>query len=198
MHSQFQDMATAEANAESNAPASTLLLLQKQMRFLVTTAVESGVPALEVARMAGAEIRPYLDKAIRDGFATPEEGLSDLLGAEGGCVSVAGACKLFRKPKPVTRQALTEQIRNGEVIAYRTGGGHYMVPVWQFRREGGVIDGVPQVLKAIREQIPGGGQLAPFTFFLQADPITGGRTPLEALKAGDLVQTLEAVAGHIG
>jgi len=191
-------MATAEGNAKLHVPVSTLLLLQKQMRFLITTAVESGVPAFEVARMAGAEIRPFLDESIRDGIATPEEGLGDLLGAEGGCVSVASACKLFRKPKPVTRQTLTEQIRNGDVIAYRTGGGHYMVPVWQFRREGGVIEGLSRVLKAIREQIPGGGQLAPFTFFLQADPITSGRTPLEALKAGELEQTLEAVAGHIG
>lgn len=183
-----------EIGAKLGVPASTLRVLQKGMRSLVTAAVESGVPAFAVAGMIGRELRPHIgSESIRDGYATPEEGLAFLLHAGGGCVSVNEACKLFRKPRPVSPQALTEQIRKGNVIAYLSGGGQYLVPVWQFRPEGGVLNGLPEVLAAMRSKIPGAGQLTPFTFLLQADPVTGGRTPLEALRSGDLQRVLEAI-----
>jgi hypothetical protein len=120
-----------------------------------------------------------------------------MLDAEGGCVSISKACRLFRKPKPVTRQMLTAQIRKGNVIAYHRRGGIYLVPVWQFRPKGGVLNGLTEVLHALRSRIPGYGQLYPFTFFLQADPVTSGRKPLVALRNGEIEKVLDAVDGHI-
>ena len=46
--------------------------------------------------------------------------------------------------------------------------------------------------------LPPTDSLFPFTFFLQGDPVTGGRTPLEALRAGDLAAVLTAVDGFRG
>jgi predicted RNase H-like HicB family nuclease len=132
-----------------------------------------------------------------DGRATPEEGRRVLLNAEGGCVSVTKACGLLRKPRPVTKQALIAQIRKGAVIGYHKGGGHYAVPVWQFRREGGILKGLPVILHALRAKVPGYGQISPFTFFLQADPLTDGRSPLAALRDGETLKVLDAVKARI-
>jgi hypothetical protein len=190
-------LAAAEVAERLGVAPSTLKMLQKQMHSLLSSAVESGVPVAVLADFAGAEIRPFIDEDIRAAYATPEEGLSVLLKAEGGCVSVSQACGLFRKPKPVSRQTLTAQIRKGSVIGYLTGGDHYVVPVWQFRREGGVIEGLAEILNALRAKVPGFGQISPFTFFLQADPVTDGRTPLAALRDGNIQKVLNAVDARI-
>jgi hypothetical protein len=129
--------------------------------------------------------------------ATAEEGLASLVEAEGGCVSVTKAFELLRKPDPVTGQALNEQIRAGEIVAYKTGGGEYLVPVWQFQPEGGLLPGMRLVLQKIRE-IPGADPLSPFAFFLQAHPLTGGKRPIDALRSGQIENVLEAVAANTG
>jgi len=132
-----------------------------------------------------------------DGRAPPEVGRSILLNAEGGCVGVSEACRLLRKPRPVTKQALMSAIRKGTVIAYHKGGGNYAVPVWQFQRAGGVVEDLPEVLHTLRTKAVGYGQISPFTFLLQADPVTDGRTPLAALRAGELQKVLDAVDAHV-
>jgi hypothetical protein len=132
-----------------------------------------------------------------NGRATAKEGRRTLLNAEGGCVGIREARGLFRKQVPVSRQVLTAQIRKGSVIAYRLGNNRYAIPVWQFRPEGGFLDGLPAVLRALRRRVPGFGQLSPFTFFLQADPVTDGRTPLATLRSGEIGKVLDAVDGHV-
>jgi hypothetical protein len=108
-------------------------------------------------------------------------------------VEVGEARLMFRKPGGVTRQALATQIRKGNVLAYRSGGGDYQVPVWQFRPEGGVLNGLPEVLAAVRDKLDDSQPLTAFAFLLQAHPLTGGRPPLEALKEGRLEAVLAAV-----
>lgn len=96
----------------------------------------------------------------------------------------------------MTRQTLTVAIRRGDIIGYPARDGHYRVPVWQFRPEGGLLEGLPEVLRAMREKVPGYDQLSPFTFFLQEDPVADGRTPLAALRDGDIKKILDAVNDH--
>lgn len=134
---------------------------------------------------------------LGDGRATSEEGLRALLNAEGGCVSVAKACRLYRKPRPVTSRTLLAAIRKGDVIAYHRGGGRYAIPVWQFRPGGGFLEGLPELLRTLRRRVPGYGQLSPFAFFLQADPVTDGRIPLAALREGESGKVLDAVEARI-
>jgi hypothetical protein len=110
---------------------------------------------------------------------------------------VAEACERLRKPAPITLQALNEQIRAGEIVAYKTGGGEWLVPVWQFHPEGGLLPGMRLVLQRIRE-IPGADPLTPFAFFLQAHPLTGGKRPIDALRTGQIENVLEAVAANTG
>jgi hypothetical protein len=95
-------------------------------------------------------------------------------------------------------EVLIERIRNLELIAYEFGDGRYAVPVWQFHPAGGLLDGLPEVLAAIREKLPSGGSLVPFAFFLQEDPVTDGKTPLDALRDGKLQQVLKAVNARAG
>lgn len=183
---------------ESDPVAAKMLdLIRGVLHSLTKSAVAAQVSARDFAKIAGNEIRPFVEESIREGYATPLEGLADLLELEGGCVDVAHARYLFRKPHPVTRQTISDRIGRGELIAYKTGSGQFMLPRWQFRPQGGLLEGLSDVLKAIRETIPGAGDLTPFAFFLQEDPVTGGRTPLEALKAGDVKQVLDAVAARV-
>ena len=113
------------------------------------------------------------------------------------CVGVRESCGLFGKHKPVTRQALIAQIRKGCVIGYRGAGGRYLIPVWQFRPGGGVLEGLPEVLRAIRTSIPGNDQMTPFAFLLQANPMTDGRSPFAALREGEIEKVLLAVKARI-
>jgi hypothetical protein len=187
----------AEVSKSAGISLAALEVVRRTLHSAFAVAVESGVPVQALAGFAGEEIRPYLDEGIRTAYATPEEGLSALLEAQGGCVTVNQACRLFRKPSPVARQTLTAQIRNGNVIGYMTGGDQYVVPVWQFRRQGGVLDGLPEILRMLREQIPGADQLTPFTFFLQADPVTDGKPPILALRSGHVQKVRDALLARV-
>jgi len=123
------------------------------------------------------------------GRGSPGRGLAYLLSAEGGCVGVTQARALVRN--------IRKKIRTGEIIACRTKAG-WRVPVWQFRPKGGLLKGLPEVLAKIRAVLPHTDGLFPFAFFLQPNPVTGGRKPLEALREGDLKIVLTAVDGFRG
>ena len=173
-----------------------LMVIRRQAQSLFETARDVGLTGREIVELVSAEGRPFVEENVREGYATPEEGLIQLLKAEGGCVDSNEARILFRPPAGVSRQTISEKIRLGELIAYKTGGGTFQLPRWQFRPEGGLIEGMPQVLEKIRGTLPNSSSLFAFTFFLQADPVTEGRTPLEALRKGKLQQVLDAVGGY--
>lgn len=168
-------------------------LISGQMRALLNAGLQLGFSLGRVSSLMGEVIREKLTSQVAEGHATPDEGLTTLLAAEGGCVAVEKARQLFRKPQAVTRQALAHQIRQGNVLAYRSGGGDYLVPVWQFRPEGGTLPGLPEVLAAIRNNLDE-SPLTAFAFLLQAHPLTGGQPPLAALRQGRLQEVLAAVA----
>jgi hypothetical protein len=178
---------------QTTARLETAGVIEAQLRSLVDVAVAYGVGLPALSRMMGDAVRARLPGSMGAGHATADEGLAALLESHGGCVEVGQARMLFRKPGGVTRQALALQIRNGNVLAYRSGGGDYLVPVWQFRPEGGIWEGLPEVLRAIREKLDDTNPLTAFAFLLQAHPHTGGRAPLEALRAGRLAEVLAAV-----
>jgi hypothetical protein len=180
------------------AGEAATFVLREQVHSAFATALRLGVPARVFLDMVSADARSYIEEDLREGYATPEEGLAELLTAEGGCVEASEARMLFHKPNGVSRQAISERIRAGELIAYRSGGDRWVLPVWQFRPQGGLLKGLPEVLRKIREKIPHGGELFPFTFFLQADPVCDGRTPLQALRDGDVDVVLRAVDGFVG
>lgn len=169
----------------------TITHIIRSLGVIVDFATANGVTGSTLAELTGNEIRRVIEEPVSAAYATPEEGLAMLLNEEGGCVDVEEATALYRKHKPVTTAAITDRIRNGDMIAYRTGGGQYRIPRWQFKVEGGLLDGLSNVLHALRQSDTAFNQLTPFTFFLQPHPLTGTRTPLEALRAKDI----ESVVG---
>jgi hypothetical protein len=180
------------------AGAAVADALLEQVRTAFQSALKAGVPTRVFLDMVSADARPQIvEEPLRDGYATAEEGLSVLLSAEGGCVDAAGARVRFRPPTGVSRQTISEKIRAGELIAYRTGGGTWALPVWQFRPQGGLLPGLPEVLAKIHDKLAHFGELFPFTFFLQSDPVTGGRTPLDALRAGESTAVLTALDSFV-
>lgn len=170
--------------------------LRRQVHSAFASAVDAGISARAFLEMVSSEARPYLEEAVREGYATPEEGLIAMLDAEGGCVDLATACKLFRRPDGVSRQTLSEKIRAGKLIAYRSGGERWLLPKWQFRPQGGLLKGLPDVLKRLRDISPEPDELFAFTFFLQVDPLLDGKTPLASLKAGEIEKVIEALESH--
>ncbi len=188
-------LAAADQRAEN--PAALQILVH-----MVGTAFDSaekiGIKRRDFLELISANERPRIEDQAGLGYATPEEGLAVLLEAEGGCVEINQARKLYHQPHGVSRQAMSERIAAGDVIAYKTGSGRWVLPRWQFRPEGGLLAGLPDVLKKIRAEIPTYGQLFPFAFFLQADPICHGQTPLQCLRNGDMKTVLLAVDGHKG
>lgn len=127
-----------------------------------------------------------------DSYATPEEGLAMLLESEGGCVDVKAAAKLYRKPTPVKSQAITKQIREGNMIAYKFGDGQYFIPTWQFAATGDILPGLGEVIAALRKSVPAYTQLTPFAFLLQPHSITAPYTPLEQIRRGDVASAVKA------
>lgn len=182
-----------EMPATYQVHAKPVDIVGAQLRATLELGLQFGVSLERMTSMLGDFVREKLPLRVAEGHATPDEGLTALLEAGGGCVEVEKARRLFRKPQGVTRQALAQQIRKGHVLAYRSGGGDYLVPVWQFRPEGGVWEGLPEVMAAVREQLDDGSPLAIFAFLLQPHPLTGGLPPLEALKRGALAEVLAAV-----
>jgi hypothetical protein len=122
---------------------------------------------------------------IIPGYATPREGLKELLTVEGGCVAIAEARKRFQRPW------LASQIKKGEVLAFRGRYGRVQVPVWQFTPDGeDLIDGMAAVIRAARKAP--GKDLSVFCFMLQPSPMLELRTPLEALRNGETKRVIAA------
>src|SRR5256885_8589123 len=88
------------------------------LSFLVGEAKKNGVTTGRILSETSRVLAPVVAQEAAEGFATPEEGLRELLTAEGGTVPLAEAARLYKHPRGVSRQALTDQIRKGKVIAY--------------------------------------------------------------------------------
>jgi len=91
----------------------------------------------------------------------------------------------------VTKQAVSQRVKGGRLLALRTGSGRTVYPLWQFR-SGDVLAGLPEVLRtagvdAARETT--GWSLA--SWLVTEDPDLGG-SPRDLLLAGRLEPVLRA------
>jgi hypothetical protein len=92
-----------------------------------------------------------------------------------------------------SRQTPHDRVKAGTLLAVRERGG-LRFPHWQFDPQGpdGVLAGLPEVLKAL-DVTP----LEKVSWFVRPNPYLEGRTPLEALKAGE-TERLVAIAHGVG
>jgi hypothetical protein len=94
------------------------------------------------------------------------------------------------------RQTANDRARGKTLIAVKDRGA-LRFPLWQFDAEGpdGVVEGLPQVLKALRIRSP----LGRLIWFISPKQQLGGQPPIKALKDGHLDAVLaEARAAQVG
>lgn len=90
-----------------------------------------------------------------------------------------------------TRQTPHDRIKNKSLLAVKDNGV-WKFPLWQFDPSGadGVIDGLPEVLKALE-----GSEFTKLNWLTSPNPYLNSLTPVEALKQGQKAKVLkEAIA----
>ncbi len=122
--------------------------------------------------------QPLLSARIR-GLRQRQE----LLEAAGGPLPVSKVAEFLR----ISRQAVDKRRKAGGLLAVDIGRRGYMYPAWQLDDER-VLASIPKVLAKLR-RAPAWSKLR---FFLTGNLRLGGRTPLEALRDGNLQQVLRA------
>jgi hypothetical protein len=111
-----------------------------------------------------------------------------LLTLAGGALSADEAGRILG----ITRQAVDKRRRTGTLLAVREGSD-WRYPACQFA-DGEVVAGIADVVR-------GFGPASPWValdFLLAPDTVLAGRTPLEALKAGDSDEVVRLVHGLQG
>lgn len=90
-----------------------------------------------------------------------------------------------------SRQTPHDRRKAGTLLAVLDNGA-WRFPAWQFDPQGpdGVIDGLPEVLRAL--QVP---LLAQVSWLTKTNPVLDGVTPVEALRRGQKEWVLEEAAG---
>jgi hypothetical protein len=159
---------------------------------LVRATVENKAPLLRSLLVRGInavlQFTALSEKAIANATEAPTD-LAVLLRA----LSSPELLEDLKKADPlapgVSRQMIDRKRQHGKLLAVSTGRHGYRYPAWQFEPSG-VLPGLEDALSV----------LAPFdswmqvAFFVSPNERLQGKTPIEALKAGDLEAVLEAGA----
>ena len=92
-----------------------------------------------------------------------------------------------------TRQTPHDRVKGGALLAV-LDRGVWRFPAWQFDPEGpdGVVEGLPEVLRALHAS-----PLAKASWFVRPNQYLEGRTPLEALREGQ-VEAVRSAAEAVG
>lgn len=87
-----------------------------------------------------------------------------------------------------SRQTPHDRVKSGALLAVSDRGG-LRFPAWQFDPQGpdGILAGLPLVLRALAGAPP----LAQASWFVRPNPFLDGRTPLDALKRGEVVRLID-------
>lgn len=137
---------------------------------VVLTALEDPKVLFETSR---TRHDPLLE-ARRRGIAAKRM----LMEAEGGSLpvgEVASQCG-------ISTQAVNKRRESGTILGVRLGRRDYFYPAWQFEKDGTVLRGLSDVLACIPIDDP----WMRLSFFLTEDARLEGRTPLQALREGDI------------
>lgn len=111
-----------------------------------------------------------------------------LLALAGGALSADETGRILG----ITRQAVDKRRRTGTLLAFKEGGD-WRYPACQFA-DGEVVAGIAEVVRGLNSASP----WVALDFLLAPDTVLVGRTPLEALKAGDRDTVLRLIRGVQG
>ncbi len=164
-------------------------LLEKVNEPLLEDGARNGLQFADaVAQLSKVLFRVFGKREVSPGIPAAFGRLKLLegtLGAQEAAVLYGGATG------PVTPEAVKKAARIFKLLAIRGKGGALRFPKWQFLAEGGVVPGFSDVLKELAKS-PVGKDVGAITFFQNPNPITGGKPPIDALKAGRLDDVLLA------
>jgi hypothetical protein len=139
-------------------------------------ATPESLSAAFVSAMFGLYGRP----AAKDFSA--KIGFMNLISQEGGVASAKEAAELYGGRTPATDEAVRKAARLGQLIVVKDGRGNMLFPKWQFSEKGGVLPGLRETLKVLRQH-PHFHDLLPFTFFLNPSARLGGKRPVDLLRS---------------
>jgi hypothetical protein len=137
----------------------------------------------EVVGSAVTELDP-----LAPALARSIEHRQTLLTLAGGALSADAAGRILG----ITRQAVDKRRRAGTLLAVREGSD-WRYPACQFA-DGEVVAGIADVVRGL-------GSASPWVvldFLLAPDTVLAGRTPLEALQAGDRDAVRRLIRGAQG
>lgn len=167
----------AMAGALSPEKQADLVALGDDMQVLAALASMS---LLETKRLANGS---SVARAIARGIAIKES----LLAEAGGSLSSEQVAGLLR----VSRETIAKYRRANKLLGLPKPSGDYQFPVCQFESER-VIAGLERALAAFRTPDP----WSRLQVLLTADPNLGQRTPIDALKAGEVEAVVQAIAAY--
>jgi hypothetical protein len=165
----------------SNVPAKTLT-----EALAAPTDVGSLAQLLSRSEVVGSAVTE-LDP-LAPALARGVEHRRTLLNLAGSAMSAEEAGQILG----ITRQAVDKRRRAGTLLAVREGSD-WRYPACQFE-DGEVVAGLPDVMR----RFDAANAWVVLDFLLAPDTVLAGRTPLEALKAGDHDQVLRLVRGIQG
>ena len=108
----------------------------------------------------------------------------DLLESAGGGLTATQVATALG----ISRQAVDKRRSRGALLAVPNGSGDYLYPACQFA-DGGVVPGLEEALKAFQIRDP----WTQLSVMISPAPSLGMRTPVDALRAGDLDQVRAAI-----
>lgn len=125
---------------------------------------------------SGAELAALEASALADYFAHRQKLLA-------GSLSAPEVARLLN----TSRQTPHDRVKSGSLLAEADRGG-LRFPAWQFDPQGpdGVVAGLPAVVRALA--VP---SLSKINWLVRPNPYLEGRTPLEALRQGEVERVVE-------
>ena len=109
-----------------------------------------------------------------------------LLEASGGTLSAEQTAEVLG----ISRQAVDKRRRQGRLIGLTRGGRGYAYPAWQFEN-GRTLPNLEKVLEVLCKDDP----WMQMAFFVNVNDRLNGKSPLDALRQGQLDSVLLAAAG---
>jgi hypothetical protein len=148
------------------------------------TAAPTDLAAL-VRALRSDELLEDLSRAepLASAFIRGIEAKRKLIEEHGGTLPAAHVARMIG----ISRQAVDKRRQSGKLVALATGRHGYRYPVWQFS-DSGTLPGLEEALSVLASH----DEWMQTLFFVGKHPRLGNRTPIELLRAGGLIQVLDA------
>jgi hypothetical protein len=95
-----------------------------------------------------------------------------------------------------SKQAVIDRYKKGQLLGWREKQGAIRFPVWQFREDGTVLKGLPEVLQVFMQN-PAADDWAKVVFLLNSRESLYGKRPLDLLRKGETDRVIDMAQAEI-